>query len=118
MHGLINTHHGDRPQLVDHQYLIERPTRLIRFATRLGLAKGNKPMLQAVEQAFTFIASQYAPGDQVILVTRINFKWETDPNAKALKLLARHLCDGTNPGNYSTVQQKNAQETANARIPI
>ncbi|CAE7207104.1 unnamed protein product [Rhizoctonia solani] len=89
--GLIEIDDGDRPQLVHRQDWIEQPSRLVRFATRLGLAKGDKPMLEAVEKAYGFIARNYASGDQVILCVWTSDKWETDRYAKALEILARHL---------------------------
>ncbi|KDN34825.1 hypothetical protein RSAG8_12123, partial [Rhizoctonia solani AG-8 WAC10335] len=38
---MIETDKGDRPQLVHHQYSIHRPSRLVRFATCLGLTNGT-----------------------------------------------------------------------------
>ncbi|CAE7182586.1 unnamed protein product [Rhizoctonia solani] len=88
---LIQPNGGDRPQLVHRQDYIGRPSRFVRFATRLGLANGDKPVLDAVEKAHKFITSIYAPGDQVVLAVNTYAKWETDYDAKANDMLAWHL---------------------------
>ena len=84
---LIETDEGDRPQLVHRQPGIVRPSRFVRFATRLGLMNGtfchqnhiqliqchigNKPLMDAVENAYTFVSRNYRPGDQVMSVAKI-----------------------------------------------
>ena len=86
-YGLIVTEKGDRPQLVHRQPTIERPSGLVRFATRLGLMNGtfcrqnyiqliqcrvgNKPLMDAVKKAYTFVSRNYRPGDQVMSVAKI-----------------------------------------------
>ncbi|CAE7222790.1 unnamed protein product [Rhizoctonia solani] len=98
---LINTDDGDRPQLVHPQDLIRRPSGMVRFATRLGLAEGDKSVLEAVEKAYRFITHCYRPGAQVILwvSTSSDRKWETDLYAQAAEILAQHLrsCSMTVP---------------------
>ncbi|CAE7146826.1 unnamed protein product [Rhizoctonia solani] len=120
IYDLIKTDDGDRPQLVHKQNRIRRPSRLVRFATRLGLAKGDKPVLEAVEKAYEFISRNYASGDQVILCvsTYYNTKWETDPEAKAIEILARHLHDGTSPAKLADAHPGNGGNMTGSRIPI
>ncbi|CAE7187281.1 unnamed protein product, partial [Rhizoctonia solani] len=114
--GLIHTDGGDRPQLVHRQDYIDQPSRFVRFATRLGLANGDKPVLEAVEKAHRFITSNYAPGDQVTLLINALAKWETDYDAKALDMLAWHLYNGTSPSNPSNAQLGAGGNSG--RIPI
>ncbi|CAE7231056.1 unnamed protein product [Rhizoctonia solani] len=91
LYDLIQNDSGDHPQLVHREGLIETSSRLIRFATLLGLAKGDKSLLEAVERAHIFITSNYLPGDQVILAVWTYFDHDTDCYAKATQILARHL---------------------------
>ncbi|CAE7206725.1 unnamed protein product [Rhizoctonia solani] len=119
-YDLIKTDDGDRPQLVHYQYYIGRPSRLVRFATRLELAKGDQPVLEAVEKAYEFIAGNYASGDQVILCvwTYYDNRWETSRYAKALEILARHLHDGTIPAKLADAHPGNEEDMTGSQIPI
>ncbi|CAE7206734.1 unnamed protein product [Rhizoctonia solani] len=96
---LVETNSGDRPQLVHRQKYIYPPSRSARLATRIGLANGDKPILKAVERAHRFLACNYVPGNQVILAVSTSAEWEADLNIKAMQILARHMHDGTSPGN-------------------
>ncbi|CAE7189260.1 unnamed protein product [Rhizoctonia solani] len=98
---LIEPNGGDRPQLVHRQDHIDQPSRFVRFATRLGLTNGDKPVLEAVEKAHRFITSNYKPGDQITLVVIAYAKWEMDPHAKAIDMLAWNLYNGTSPSDRS-----------------
>ncbi|CAE7179937.1 unnamed protein product [Rhizoctonia solani] len=113
---LIQPKGGDRPRLVHRQGQIERPSGFVRFAARLGLANGDKPVLKAVENAHRFIISNYAPGDQVTLVVDTHAKWETDYEAKALEMLAWHVYNATIPGDRSKAQLGTGGNSG--RIPI
>ncbi|CAE7094222.1 unnamed protein product [Rhizoctonia solani] len=113
---LIHTNGGNRPQLVHWQRRIQQPSGFVRFATRLGLANGNKPILEAAEKAHRFITSNYKPGDQVTLVVTTAAKWETNYQAKATEMLAWHLYNGTSPSNRSKTQIGAGVNTG--RIPI
>ncbi|EUC53472.1 hypothetical protein RSOL_003390, partial [Rhizoctonia solani AG-3 Rhs1AP] len=86
---MIETDDGDRPQLVHSQKYIERPSRLIRFASRLGLTKAS------------FLVDSYH--------TR---------NLDAAEMLAKHLHDGTRPSDLSRVQSQNEGDVSSGRIPI
>ncbi|EUC53474.1 hypothetical protein RSOL_003410 [Rhizoctonia solani AG-3 Rhs1AP] len=111
---MIRTDDGDRPQLVHYQYYIERPSRLIRFATRLGLTKGDKPIMNAVKMAYAFVTGNYRQGDQVTLFVDSSY----DRYLDAAEMLAKHLHGGTSPGNLSRVQSKSGGEVAPRQIPI
>ncbi|CAE6436890.1 unnamed protein product [Rhizoctonia solani] len=127
---MIQTDDGNRPQLVHSQKYIERPSRLIRFATRLGLTKGvvaykyhawliehcveDKPMMHAVEMAYAFVSSNYRQGDQVTLFVNSYY----DRRLDAAEMLAKHLYDGTRPGDHSKVPSKNGRGVPSGRIPI
>ncbi|KDN38255.1 hypothetical protein RSAG8_09654, partial [Rhizoctonia solani AG-8 WAC10335] len=90
--GMIKTDKGDRPQLVHDQDRIYRPSRFVRFLTRLGLSNGNKAEIEgAVAKAYMFVSRNYAPGDQVILDVGSYYEMDTDPNLVAVGMLARHL---------------------------
>ncbi|CAE7154962.1 unnamed protein product, partial [Rhizoctonia solani] len=117
---LIKTDDGDRPQLVHEQDRMERPSRLVRFATRLGLAKGDKPVLEAVDKAYEFITGNYAAGDQVILYVSSHYdtKWESDRYAKAAEVLARHLHDSTRPSKLADAHPGSGGNMTGSRIPI
>ncbi|CAE6480186.1 unnamed protein product [Rhizoctonia solani] len=127
---MIRTYNGDRPQLVHRQEDIVKPSRLIRFATRLGLTKGvvayqyphwliercveDKPMMDAVKQAYAFVTGNYRQGDQVTLLV-----WSSpDRNLDAAEMLAKHLHDGIRPGDLSRVQSENVGDVPLGRIPI
>ncbi|CAE7125681.1 unnamed protein product [Rhizoctonia solani] len=101
---LIQPNGGDPPQLVHRQDRIERPSGFVRFSTRLGLANGDRPILEAAEKAYRFITRNYRPGDQVTLAVTTSAKWETYPHAKAIEMLAWHLYNGTSPKNTSKAQ--------------
>ncbi|CAE7107423.1 unnamed protein product [Rhizoctonia solani] len=116
----IKTNDGDRPQLVHtlNQNRIKQPSRVVRFARRLGLTKGDKPVFEAVDKAHRFITRNYAPGDQLILCVSTNDKWETDRSAKVLDVLARHLHDGTIPAKLANAQPGNGGDITGRQIPI
>ncbi|KEP45243.1 hypothetical protein V565_297950, partial [Rhizoctonia solani 123E] len=109
---MIRTDTGDRPQLVYYQDCVEKPSRLIRFATRLGLK--DKPMMDAVENAYAFVTGNYRQGDQVILLVRSYYGRQLD----AAEMLAKHLHDGVRPGDLSKVQSKNVGDVPSGQIPI
>ncbi|CAE7216356.1 unnamed protein product, partial [Rhizoctonia solani] len=79
---------------------------------------GDKPMLKAVEEAYEFIARNYASGDQVILCVHSSDKWVTDPRGNALESLARHLYDGTSPAKLADAHPGNRGNMTGSRIPI
>ncbi|KEP48339.1 hypothetical protein V565_127150, partial [Rhizoctonia solani 123E] len=110
---MIQTDDDERPQLVHYQEYIEKPSLLIRFATRLGLTKEDKPMMGAVGKAYAFVSGNYRQGDQVILLVHSYF----DRHMDAAEMLAKHLHDGTRPSYLLRVQSKNVGE-APERIPI
>ncbi|KEP44992.1 hypothetical protein V565_333560, partial [Rhizoctonia solani 123E] len=128
---MIRTNDGDRPQLVYWQDYIEKPSRLIQFATRLRLTKGvaayqyphwliercveDKPMMDAVEKVYAFVSGNYRQGDQVtLLVDSYNYARHLD----AAGMLAKHLHGGIRPGDLSRVQSKNVGDVPAGRIPI
>ncbi|CAE6479194.1 unnamed protein product [Rhizoctonia solani] len=116
---LVNTDDGDRPQLVHHHYIKQpQASRLVRFAALLGLAKEDKPLIEAAELAYEFITRNYAEGDQVILYASARYKWETDPYAKAAEVLARHLHDRTSPAKLADAHPGNGGDLNGSRIPI
>ncbi|KDN38251.1 hypothetical protein RSAG8_09650, partial [Rhizoctonia solani AG-8 WAC10335] len=117
---MIETDEGYCPQLVHFQGQIPRPPRLVRFATRLGLTKGNKPHIDdAVAKAYMFVSRNYAPGDQVTFVAIESFhEIDTDPSMVAAITLAKHLHNGTRPDGLSKVQSGNAGDVPARRIPI
>ncbi|KEP45289.1 hypothetical protein V565_291830, partial [Rhizoctonia solani 123E] len=111
---MIRTGDGDRPQLVHWQGWIEKPSRLIRFATRLGMTKEDKPMMDAVERAYAFVTGNYRQGDQVTpLVVLLR-----DRQLDAAEMLAKHLHGGIRPGDLSRVHFKNVGDVLPGRIPI
>ncbi|CAE6460743.1 unnamed protein product, partial [Rhizoctonia solani] len=111
---MIRTGDGARPQLVHHQDKIEKPSRLIRFATRLGLTKEHKPLMDAVEKAYAFVSGNYRQGDQVTLLVDSFYARQLG----AAAMLAKHLHDGTRPGDLSRVQSGNVGDVPPGRIPI
>ncbi|EUC55077.1 hypothetical protein RSOL_089650, partial [Rhizoctonia solani AG-3 Rhs1AP] len=100
---MIRTDDSDRPQLVHSQSYIKKPSLLIRFATRLGLTKENKPMMDAVQKAYAFVSDNYRQEDQVTLLVHSSYGRQLD----AAEMLAKHLHDGIRPGDLSRVQSKN-----------
>ncbi|CAE7058249.1 unnamed protein product [Rhizoctonia solani] len=117
---LVKADCGHRPQLVYHQSSIKPPSRLARFATRLRLVKENKPLLDAVKNAYRFIANNYTPGDQVILVAwhYASLLLDLDHTVRVFELLAKHLHDRTRPGNLFDLQSDNQRDISASRIPI
>ncbi|KEP45272.1 hypothetical protein V565_294240, partial [Rhizoctonia solani 123E] len=111
---MIRTDDGDRPQLVHYQDHIGTPSLFIRFATRLGLTRVNKPMMDAVEKTYAFVAGNYRQGDQVILLVGSYNGRHLD----AAEMLAKHLHNGIRPGDLLRVQSKNAGDVPPGRIPI
>ncbi|CAE6369834.1 unnamed protein product [Rhizoctonia solani] len=114
--GVPTLNNGNRQQLVHYTPRVKKPSRLVRFAARLGLTKGNKSVMNAVESAYSFVSRNYKPGDQVMFVA--TSWWEHDlankvpasltvyspaihPDRylKAAETLAKHLHDGTRPGD-------------------
>ncbi|CAE6418462.1 unnamed protein product [Rhizoctonia solani] len=128
INDMIQTGNGDRPQLVHRQGYIEKPSRWVQFATRLGLTKGvvvyqhqkqltercveNKPLMDAVEKAYAFVSGNYEQGDQVVLL--INSYRYQDRYLDATEMLAQHLHNGTRPND----QSKNEGEIPPGQIPI
>ncbi|EUC56759.1 hypothetical protein RSOL_194980, partial [Rhizoctonia solani AG-3 Rhs1AP] len=109
---MIKTDDGDRPQLVHRQKYIEKPSRLIQFATRLGLTKGDKPMMDAVQKAYA--QDGLADVELVsLLVCSYNGR-----HLDAAEMLAKHLHNGIRPGDLLRVQSKNAGDVPPGRIPI
>ncbi|KDN43074.1 hypothetical protein RSAG8_06397, partial [Rhizoctonia solani AG-8 WAC10335] len=114
---MIRTDQGDRPQLVHNQDNIKRPSRLVRFATRLGFMNGNKPLMDAVARAYSFVSDNYRQGDQVVLTVNPWYAIDSDLNQKATEMLAKHLHDGTRPKDLSHIQPSDGGVPP-ARIPI
>ncbi|CAE7231060.1 unnamed protein product [Rhizoctonia solani] len=132
---LIETDHGERPQLVHCQGQIDLPSRWDRFTTRLGLGKGtynmppliqvspcavvgDKPLLDAVRSAYEFITRRYALGDQITLVVNpdTDVYGQVEHFLKAAEMLVRHLHDCTRPPNFFVSDC--TAETAIDPIPI
>ncbi|KDN38243.1 hypothetical protein RSAG8_09642, partial [Rhizoctonia solani AG-8 WAC10335] len=114
---MIRTNHNDRTQLVHYQGSIKRPSRLVRFATRLGLMNGNKPMMDAVAKAYAFVSDNYRQGDQVVLVVNPKYTMDSDLHLNAAEMLAKHLHDGTRPKDLSHIQPSDGGVPP-VRIPI
>ncbi|EUC55064.1 hypothetical protein RSOL_087100, partial [Rhizoctonia solani AG-3 Rhs1AP] len=125
---MVRTYTGDRAQLVHRQEDIVKPSRLIRFATRLGLTKGvvaykyphwliercveDKPMMDAVEQ--TYAQDGFADVEIASLLVCPYY----GRNLDAAEMLAKHLHDGTRPGDLLRAQSKNVGDVLPGRIPI
>ncbi|CAE6503890.1 unnamed protein product [Rhizoctonia solani] len=113
---------GDRPQLVHkHIYPPLGPSRLGHLLSFLGrkprssedAKRGND---EAIADAYGFVSHNYGPGDQVILLT--SPRHEQDPLIEAMEILARHLHDGTTPGEPSEAQTGGGMDSPARRIPI
>ncbi|CAE6482889.1 unnamed protein product [Rhizoctonia solani] len=111
---MIETEDGSRPQLVHSETYIMKPSRLIRFATRLGLTIDDKPIMDAVKKTYAFVTDNYRQGDQVTLLVWSSY----DGNLDTAEMLAKHLHDGTRPGDLARVQSKNVEDVPPERIPI
>ncbi|CAE7216348.1 unnamed protein product, partial [Rhizoctonia solani] len=98
-------------------------SRAYKHPRRLVVEFGrDKPVLEAVEKAYEFIARNYASGDQVMSVTSLyastNDRWETDRHARATEVLARHLHDGTSPAKLADAHPGYRGNMTGSRIPI
>ncbi|CAE6415864.1 unnamed protein product [Rhizoctonia solani] len=89
---MIETDEGIRPQKIDYWCYIERRSRLVQFAARLGLTK----------------ASLY------FYLTEMDL----DRDLKAAEILIKHLQNGTRPGNSSGSQTISGSNVPPTRIPI
>ncbi|CUA67934.1 hypothetical protein RSOLAG22IIIB_07619 [Rhizoctonia solani] len=133
--GLTTLNEGSRQQLVHKTPWIEKPSLMVRFAARLGLTKGNKSMMNAVESAYSFVSGNYEPGDQVMFVA--TSWWEhdlanvvlaslyvdlrlfgSDLDLKAAETLAKHLHDGTRPGDRPESHPSSGHHESPGKIPI
>ncbi|CUA69001.1 hypothetical protein RSOLAG22IIIB_08253 [Rhizoctonia solani] len=114
---MIETDEGIRPQKIDYWCYIERRSRLVQFAARLGLTKENESLMIAIEQAYTFIYSNYKSEDQVILYFYLT-EMDLDRDLKAAEILIKHLQNGTRPGNSSGSQTISGSNVPPTRIPI
>ncbi|CUA71010.1 hypothetical protein RSOLAG22IIIB_09297 [Rhizoctonia solani] len=90
---------------------------MVRFAARLGLTKGNTSMMDAVESAYSFVSGNYKPGDQVILYV-CSDAIDSDPHLKAAETLAKHLHDGTRPGDGPESHSSSGHHESSGKIPI
>ncbi|CUA76446.1 putative protein RSN1 [Rhizoctonia solani] len=108
---------GHRQQLVHKTSFLDKPSRMVQFAARLGLAKGNKSVMNAMESAYSFLSENYQPGDQVILYVR-SFEIGSDLDLKAAESLAKHLHDGTRPGDRCESQRSSGNNKSPGKIPI
>ncbi|CAE6404463.1 unnamed protein product [Rhizoctonia solani] len=127
-------HEGNRQQLVHITPRVERTSLMVRFAARLGLTRGNKSMMNAVEGAYSFVSGSYKPGDQVMFVT--TSWWEHDlanvvlasltPNIWRVQSLIQHVHyvddteqhDGTRPDDRSESHPSSGNNESPGKIPI
>ncbi|CAE6394504.1 unnamed protein product [Rhizoctonia solani] len=126
---------GHRQQLVHKTPYVQEPSLMVRFAARLGLTKGNQSMMNAVESAYSFVSGNYKPGDQVMFVA--TSWWEhdlankvpasltvyspaidSDLDLKAAETLAKHLHDGTRPGDLPESHPSSGNNESPGKIPI
>ncbi|CUA76445.1 putative protein RSN1 [Rhizoctonia solani] len=115
--GVPTLDEGNRRQLVHETPYIEYPSLMVRFAARLGLTNGNKSMMNAVESAYSFLSENYKPGDQVILYVNL-YQINSVLVLKAAETLAKHLHDGTRPGDRSESQRSRGSSESPGKIPI
>ncbi|CUA67952.1 hypothetical protein RSOLAG22IIIB_07634 [Rhizoctonia solani] len=125
----------NRQQLVHKTPRIEKPSRLVRFGVRLGLTKGNKSVMDAVESAYSFLSRNYEPGDQVMFVAGCCWEYDladvviaslyvgsgainSDLDLKAAETLAKHLHDGTRPGDRPESHSSSGHHESPGKIPI
>ncbi|CAE6380637.1 unnamed protein product [Rhizoctonia solani] len=113
-YDMVLTNDGDRSQLVHAQYDIKQPSRLVRFATRFRLTTEDQPMMDVVEKAHAFVTGNYGQGDQVTLYVDRN----SDRFLDAAEMLAKHLYNGTRPGDPLKVQPNNGGKVRLKQIPI
>ncbi|CUA67954.1 hypothetical protein RSOLAG22IIIB_07636 [Rhizoctonia solani] len=104
-------------QLVHKTPYVFQPSLMVRFAARLGLTKGNKSMMNAVESAYSFVSGNYKPGDQVILYV-LSHGIDSDLYLKAAERLAKHLHDGTRPGDRPESKPSSGNNESPGQIPI
>ncbi|CAE6465704.1 unnamed protein product [Rhizoctonia solani] len=114
---MIETGNGNCPQKIDYWCYIERRSHLVQFAARLGLTKENELLMIAIEQAYTFIYSNYELEDQVLLYFYLTEMY-SDHNLKAAEILIKHLQNGTCPGNSSESQPSSGSNVPPMQIPI
>ncbi|CAE6463332.1 unnamed protein product [Rhizoctonia solani] len=126
---MIEDDKGDRQQLVYEQRILcppppPRPSRLERLLMRLGRkpppSKASENVkqsnAQAIADAHGFVSRNYRSGDQVILRTDRNIKEECV--IEAMEILARHLHNGTTPGQPSEAQPGRDENAPGRLIPI
>ncbi|CAE6415853.1 unnamed protein product [Rhizoctonia solani] len=73
--------------------------------------------MNAVESAYSFLSGNYKPGDQVILCA-FSGALDSDCHLKAAETLAKHLHDGTRPGDRSGSQPNSGNNKSLGKIPI
>ncbi|CAE6486365.1 unnamed protein product [Rhizoctonia solani] len=139
---MIKDDKGDRPQLVHRQRIPRppsppslppppRPSRLERLWGRLGrkpppskvsedvkqeMAKVKQSNAQAIASAHGFVTYNYQSGDQVILLPQQSSGG--GHVVEAMEILARHLHNGTTPGEPSEAQPEREENTPGRQIPI
>ncbi|CAE6423941.1 unnamed protein product [Rhizoctonia solani] len=97
----------------------DEPSLLDRIAICLRLKRGSKRAIdQAVADAYKFTYDRHESVDQVVLVVRAYDSERLERLVKVAETLARHLHDGTSPGDRSNPKPRNASGTATKRIPI
>lgn len=73
---------------------------------------------RAVVDAYEFISRHYVPGDQVVLQAERYSDEDREHMAKGVETLARHLHDGTRPGDRSILKSRSEDSIPTRRIPI
>ncbi|CAE6442123.1 unnamed protein product [Rhizoctonia solani] len=127
---------GNRPQLVHHQPYITKPSGWVRLAIRLGLTKGSKLLINAVENSYKWISHNYRQGDQVAsvaeffegtwlanvelasLVAISRSEIDTEPHLNAAAILVNHIYKNKHAFHVSKVQARNGGNMPSGRIPI
>ncbi|CAE6480664.1 unnamed protein product [Rhizoctonia solani] len=115
---MLQTDIGNRPQLVHRQPYITKPSGWVRLAIRLRLTKGNKSLIDAVENTYRWISQNYRQGDHVTLVVISRSEMDTDPHLNAVAILVKYLYKYTHTLNVSKVQAENEGDVPPGRIPI
>ncbi|KAJ1302345.1 hypothetical protein OPQ81_001160 [Rhizoctonia solani] len=120
LESMIQNDQNTNSQLVHDQRLdwMWEPSRKDRLLIRLKLKKldPQSEIDQAMKGAYEFICEKYQPGDDVILMFDGH---KSDPRPMgAAELLARHLCEGTRPPDFSKAQSNAGGNIASRRIPI
>ncbi|CUA67935.1 hypothetical protein RSOLAG22IIIB_07620 [Rhizoctonia solani] len=74
-------------------------------------------MMNVVQGAYSFVSGNYKPGDQVIL-TVYSPAIDPDRYLKAAETLAKHLHDGTRPGDRPESHPSSGHHESPGKIPI